>query len=43
MTALGGPTCLTKVTGEGTNPCTGSFFATKKILDVLQDLSESIG
>ena len=28
---------------EGTNPCTRPSFATKNVLDVLQDLSESIG
>ena len=43
ITALGGPTCPTKVTGEGTNSCTQSSFATKNVFDVLQDLSESIG
>ena len=42
-TALDGPTCLTKVPGEGTNPCTQSSFATKNGFDVLQDLSVSIG
>ena len=43
VNALGGPTCPTKVPGEGTNPCTQSSFATKNVLDVLQDLSKSIG
>ena len=28
---------------EGTNPCTRPSFATKNVVDVLQDLSESIG
>ena len=42
ITALGGPSCPTKVPCEGTNPCTRSSFATKNIFDVLQDLSESI-
>ena len=43
ITALGGSSCPTKVPGEGTNPCTRPFFATKNVFDVLQDLSESIG
>ena len=42
ITALGGPTCPTKVPAEGTNPCTQSSFATKNAFYVLQDLSESI-
>ena len=40
---IGGPTCLTKVLSEGTNPCTQSSFATKNVFDVVQYLSESIG
>ena len=43
ITALGGPTCPTKVLGEITNPCTQSSFATKTVCDVPQDLFESIG
>ena len=43
ITALGGPTCPTKVPDEGANPCTQSSFATKNVFDVLEDLSESIG
>ena len=42
ITALAGPSCPTKVPGEGTNPCTRPSFATKNVFDVLQDLSESI-
>ena len=42
IAALGGPTCPTKVPGEGTNPCTKSSFATQNVFNVLQDLSESI-
>ena len=42
ITVLGGRTCPTKVPGEGTNPCIRSFFATKNVFDVVQDLSESI-
>ena len=43
ITALGGPRCSTRVSGEGTNPCTQSSFATKNVFDVLQYLFESIG
>ena len=35
ISALGGPS-------EGTDPCTQSFFSTRNVFDVLQDLSESI-
>ena len=42
ITALGGPTCPTKVPGEGTNHCTQSSFATKNGFHVLQDVSKSI-
>ena len=42
ITALGRPTCLAKVPGEGTNPGTQSSFATKNVFDVLQHLSENI-
>ena len=40
--ALRGSSCPTKVPGEGTNPCTRPSFATKNVVDVLRDLSESI-
>ena len=43
ITAQGGPTCPTKVPGEGANPYTQSSFATKNVFHVLQDLSKSIG
>ena len=43
MSALGGSSGLTKVSSEGTNPCTRLSFATKNVFDVLQDLSKSIG
>ena len=42
ITALGGSSCLTKVPGEGTNPCIRPSLATNNVFDVLQDLSESI-
>ena len=41
--ALGGPTCLTKVFAEGTNPCTQSSVVTKNVFNLLHNLSESIG
>ena len=42
ISALGKPTCRTKVPGEGTNPCTQSSFTTKNVFDLLQDPFESI-
>ena len=38
ITALGGPTCPTKVRAEGTNPCTRSSNAMKNVFEVPQDL-----
>ena len=43
IAAPGRSSCPTKVSGESTNPCNQSSFATKNVFDVLQHLSQSIG